>query len=188
MDERAAISSFLSDLINIEQPGLYEHSKRVAEYALMLADKIGLDESQRQMIYESAMLHDIGKSEIPDHILNKPGRLTPEEYDVIKEHTIAGYNAIKDINELKSLGPAILHHHERIDGQGYPCGLHGDDIPLAARILAIADSFDAMTSYRPYRKAMTIQEAADELRANSGSQFDGRLVDCFLSLSIFNNS
>ncbi|WP_049783320.1 HD-GYP domain-containing protein [Mahella australiensis] len=187
MRDQAAIST-LCDLINTKQPNLYEHCKRVAEYTLMLADKAGLDESQRQMLYDSAMLHDIGKAEIPDDILNKPGRLTPEEYDVIKQHTIAGYNAIKDINELKSLGPAILHHHERIDGQGYPCGLQGDDIPLLSRILAIADSFDAMTSYRPYKNAMTIQQAAAELRTNSGSQFDSQLVECFLRSSIFNDS
>lgn len=187
MQDPAAISA-LYDLINTKQPNLHEHCKRVAEYALMLADKAGLDESQRQILYDSAMLHDIGKAKVPGYILNKPGKLTPEEYDVIKEHTVAGYNIIKEIKELKPLCPAILHHHERIDGQGYPCGLQGDDIPLPARILAIADSFDAMTSYRPYKNALTIQEAGDELRANSGSQFDGRLVECFLSLPIFNNS
>lgn len=186
MNDQSAVSS-LCNLISTKQPGLYEHCKRVSEYALMLADSIGLDELQRQILYESAMLHDIGKIEVPDYILNKPDKLTSEEYDVIKEHSIIGYNAIKGIEELKPLCPIILYHHERVDGHGYPAKLRDSNIPLLARILAIADSFDAMTSYRPYRDAMTIQKAAEELRNNAGSQFDVQLVDCFLSLPMFND-
>lgn len=126
------------------------------------------------------MLHDIGKIAIDDQILKKPSALTFEEFEKMKRHPEAGYRIASTIPELAGVADYILAHHERWDGTGYPAGLAGEAIPLAARIMSVADAYDAMTSNRPYRKALTEQEAREELRVNAGSQFDPAIVRLFL--------
>jgi len=133
------------------------HSKRVARYATMIAESMELDDHEQSLIYQSGLLHDIGKISTPESILLKPGNLNAEEFTVMKEHSRVGWRMIKDVFCLKPLGLAVLHHHERYDGLGYPDGLRGEEIPLHARILAVADAFDAMTSHRAYRKVLTVQ-------------------------------
>ncbi|HRR42476.1 MAG TPA: HD domain-containing phosphohydrolase [Syntrophales bacterium] len=120
---------------------------------------------------------------IPDDILLKPGRLTEAEYDIIKQHPLTGENIIKPIMLFDRERLVIRHHHERWDGRGYPDGLAGEDIPLLSRIIAVADSFDAMTNNRPYRKAMEVETAVEELRKNAGLQFDREVVHCFLTIN-----
>ena len=133
-------------------------------------------------IYVGGILHDIGKIGIEDEILNKKGRLTPEEYDRIKQHTVIGYEIILQAGMFKELLPAIRSHHERIDGKGYPDGLVGDEIPLMAKILAISDAFDAMVADRPYRKGLPVEEALNEIRRGSGTQFDEILAVHFIEI------
>jgi HD-GYP domain-containing protein (c-di-GMP phosphodiesterase class II) len=129
----------------------------------------------------SGTLHDIGKTAIPDNVLLKPGRLTEEEYAIIKTHPIIGENILKSITLFDTERKIIRHHHERWDGKGYPDGLSGTDIPMLSRILSVADSFDAMISDRPYRKGLKIEEAIDELKRNSNLQFDRTVVDAFIT-------
>jgi HD-GYP domain-containing protein (c-di-GMP phosphodiesterase class II) len=128
----------------------------------------------------AAILHDVGKIAIPDHILLKPGRLTAEEFAVIRTHSEAGEKILRPILLFDQERRIILHHHERWDGKGYPAGLKGEEIPFLSRILMVADSFDAMTNARPYRPAMNLDYASEELRKNRDLQFDGRVVDAFL--------
>ena len=159
-----------------------EHSTRVTESAIKLAKALELPAHEIESLRISGTLHDIGKVAIPDNILLKPDRLTPEEFDIIKNHPLIGETILKPVlffeNEIK----AIRHHHERWDGKGYPDGISGHDIPLNARILTVVDSFDAMTNNRPYRKALTLAEAIMELKCNRGIQFDEFLVDTFLEI------
>lgn len=129
------------------------------------------------------MLHDIGKLGVSEQILLKPGSLTPEEYDAIKKHCHYGYDILKDIDYLNEAAEVALYHHERYDGSGYPYGLKNGEIPLLARICALADAFEAMTSDRPYRKAMTVEEAVEEIKRNKGTQFDPSVVEAFLKLN-----
>lgn len=156
------------------------HSQEVTQYAVEIAQEIGLSAKEIDIIRDAGLLHDIGKIGIPDAILLKPGRLTEEEYAIIKKHPEIGKKILQPVNCLADKIPLIYHHHERIDGQGYPEGLSGDNIPLGARILAIADAYQAMTSDRPYRNAMSIQVAISELEKFKGRQFDSTLVDAFL--------
>jgi HD-GYP domain-containing protein (c-di-GMP phosphodiesterase class II) len=127
-----------------------------------------------------ARVHDIGKITIPDNILFKAGRLDPDEYEIIKKHSEAGYKIIQNITDSDFVSEAVLSHHERWDGQGYPQGLKGEDIPLFARIICVADAYDAMTSERVYQKAKTQEEAIEELKRCSGTQFDPKVVKAFL--------
>ena len=159
-----------------------EHSTRVTHLAINLAKAMNLPIHDIESLRISGMLHDIGKVAIPDNILLKPDRLTLEEFTVIKNHPLIGETILKPVlffeNEIK----AIRHHHERWDGKGYPDGLTGKEIPLNARILAVVDSYDAMTNNRPYREALTVDQAIVELKHNSGLQFDEILVDTFLQI------
>lgn len=156
------------------------HSHRVAHYALLIAKKLSFTEEQLIEIELAALLHDIGKISTPDNILNKPGKLTPEEFEVIKEHPVQSYEILSEVTHLKQIALWVRAHQERIDGFGYPDGLRGENIPLPARIITVADAFDAMTSDRPYRAALSIQYAYDELKRCSGTQFDSRIVDIFI--------
>lgn len=158
------------------------HSKRVTEYAVAIAKRMGLDHSERRRIEYAGYLHDIGKIGISDAILNKAGRLTDEEWQVIKKHP---ETAIEILNPLKFLPEEkiiIKHHHERYDGAGYPDGLKGEAIPLGARIMAVADSFDAMNSKRPYRDALAKDTIISELKKAKGGQLDPKIVDVFLCM------
>lgn len=164
--------------IELKDPYTKGHSQRVAEYASRLAGTLNVfSEDELRMIYQACLLHDVGKIHIPDSILSKPGKLTEEEYEFIKQHPKIGAEAIKDIQGIELLRDIVLYHHERWDGKGYPDGLRGTKIPLVARIAAIADSFDAMTTDRSYRNAMREEDAMDEIRKGKGSQFDPALVE-----------
>lgn len=172
----------LARAIEVKDPYTHGHSERVTEYALMIADAMQLDERERQKLKYAATLHDIGKIGISGRVLNKPGSLTDEEYSHVKTHCILGDSIVEPVEFLQGPRPIILHHHERYDGHGYPAGLRGTDIPLCARILSVADAFEAMRSDRPYRMALPLETAIDELKKNSGTQFDPEVVETFLSI------
>jgi HD-GYP domain-containing protein (c-di-GMP phosphodiesterase class II) len=158
------------------------HSERVGKLAQRLSQQMKLSAEQCEQIYVAGLLHDIGKIGVPDQILRKEGRLTPEEFDEIKKHPAIGYDILRGLGKLAYVLPGVLHHHERIDGQGYPHGLAGESIPLEARILAVADSWDAMTSARPYRQAMPFAKAESILNEGRGSQWDPAIIHSFLSI------
>jgi diguanylate cyclase (GGDEF)-like protein len=157
----------------------YGHSKKVSQYAVGISETLGLPPDRISTIRASGLLHDIGKLAIPDSVLNKPGPLTPEEWEPVKAHPQIGVEILTHVVDLMNCLPAILHHHEHYDGNGYPNGLRGKDIPLEARILAIADAYDALTSMRPYHNQLSPQQALDELRRCAGTQFDPDLVKVF---------
>lgn len=155
------------------------HSSRVSKIAKTIAKRMGSSKQELADIENAALLHDIGKIGIMDRILNK-GKLTEHEFDIIKRHPEIGENIIKPVGSLTQLCAIVRHHHERFDGKGYPDSLSKDEIPKAARILAVADAFDAMTSNRPYRKALSFGKAISELNRNAGQQFDREVVRCFM--------
>jgi HD-GYP domain-containing protein (c-di-GMP phosphodiesterase class II) len=173
--------SALAAVIDAKDPCTRGHSQRVLEYALMAGEALGLPQDEIEILEYAAILHDIGKIGIADSILTKPGKLTEEEARVFREHPVIGANIIADIPFLSRARRLVLHHHERYDGMGYPDGLAGEDIPLAARLLAVADTFDSITTDRPYRAAPGKQHAIDELRRCSGTQFCPIAVDSFIA-------
>ena len=156
------------------------HSEDVARYAAFLAGRIGVDDVMIDIIRRAGVLHDVGKIGIPDAILRKPGRLTAEEYDIVKQHVALGDMIVRDVPDTDLVRAGIRHHHERWDGDGYLTGLAGEDIPLIARILAVGDAFSAMTTTRPYRKALPVAEALKRLGDAAGTQLDERLVIAFI--------
>ena len=158
------------------------HSYRVAQYTVMLGKKLGLDEDTLDKYYNIGLLHDIGKISIPDAILTKPGKLTPEEFDIIKSHAQRGYEILKDVKIQDDIADGAHYHHERFDGKGYPAGLSGKDIPQVARIIAVADAFDAMSSTRSYRKKLPLDFIVQEIERCSGTQFDPEVAEAFLEL------
>jgi len=170
----------LARAIEVKDPYTYGHSERVTQYALVIARKLGLDEWALRNIKYAGALHDIGKLGIARNILNKPGELSEEEFLHVKSHPQMGDSIIEPVSFLKEPRDIILHHHERYDGKGYPDGLKGEEIPLGARILAVADSFEAMMSDRPYRSALDLHEAIAEIKDNSGTQFDPAIVQVFV--------
>ena len=168
------------DLRDVETFG---HSLTVAKYCRVLAQLLGIkDPGALDNIRKGALLHDIGKIAIPDAILKKPSRLSAAEWEKIKLHPILGYGLIKEIKLVKEIGNIILYHHERYDGSGYPRGLKREAIPLEARIFALADALDAITSHRPYRKERDFRAARKDIRENRGRQFDPKIVDAFSSV------
>ena len=158
------------------------HSKRVATYSRMIAERMGYDKEQRNKIHKMGLLHDIGKIGIPDEIINKPSKLTDEEYAVIKSHTIQGYDILSRIDSFPELAMAARWHHERCDGKGYPDGLRGDEVPLEVRIISVADSYDTMTSNRSYRKFLPQEVAHSEIEKNAGTQFDPEIAKVMLEI------
>ena len=158
------------------------HSERVAEYAKEIARRMGMDEKQQEEIYELGLLHDIGKIGIPEAIINKVGKLSEEEFDEIKKHTVIGWDILKTINEIPYLSTGAKWHHERFDGKGYPDGLAGTDIPVEARIICLADSYDAMTSKRSYSSPRSQDVVRDEIAKCSGTQFDPDIAKYLLDM------
>lgn len=158
------------------------HSQRVAKYSRMIAESLDLTEDESRTIYYIALMHDCGKCYIPDEILKKPGKLSNEEYEIIKSHTVRGAEMLEHFTSIEHIREGVLYHHERYDGKGYPEGLNGEDIPLVARIICVADSFDAMNSRRYYRDMLSKEYIISEIENNSGKQFDPKLVNIFLEL------
>lgn len=183
LDEKESIvAGTIRSLVNaIDAKDSYTsgHSDRVAEYARRIAESMGLSETFCRQIHMTGLLHDVGKIGVPDSVLQKPGRLTSEEFDRIKQHPVIGHEILQHLAEFDYVLPGVLHHHEAIDGSGYPYGLAGDDIPLMARILAVADAYDAMTSDRPYRDGMSSAKAEDIINNGAGQQWDSGCVEAF---------
>ncbi len=185
MIEVIAIHELVDTVISVldaRDPYTYEHSWRVAHLAELIAKKMNIDEKWVDLIHMAAHLHDIGKVAVPDDVLNKPDRLTIDEFEIMKSHPRIGYNIVNKIDVLQETSLYILHHHERWDGRGYPCGLKGKEIPLGARIITIADSFDAMTSARSYQTGISIEDAFKEIKRCRGAQFCPEVVDVFMKL------
>lgn len=172
----------LGDALDLKDSETEGHSKRVTAYAIALARAMGLPPEEIKIIARGAFLHDIGKMAIPDEILRKPGRLTPEEQDLMREHCTRGYQMLRKIPFLSGAAEIVFCHQEHYDGNGYPNGLRGREIPIGARIFAVADTLDAITSDRPYRKASGFDTAREEILRCSGTQFDPGVVEVFLKI------
>ena len=166
--------------LDAKSPWTKGHSERVASYAEQIAKEIGIEEDEIKDIRLSGLLHDIGKIGTYDYLLDKPSKLTEEEFDIVKKHPAQGAAILKEIKQLKDIIPLIKHHHERIDGKGYPDGIKGEEIPFCARILHVADSFDSMTADRPYRPSPGREYAISELKRCSSTRFDPLVVEAFL--------
>ncbi len=158
------------------------HSERVARYAVKIAERIGLDKEKIRKIYWASLVHDIGKIYIPQTLLNKNGKFTEDEYEFVKIHPIKSEEILSQVKELKDLAKIVRHHHERWDGKGYPDRLSGEKIPLESRIIAVADAFEAMTVERPYKRALSLKEAIEEIERNKGTQFDPFLADVMIGI------
>jgi pSer/pThr/pTyr-binding forkhead associated (FHA) protein len=158
------------------------HSTRVSRFSLLIAEKLGLNSKEKHQLYLASVLHDIGKIGLPDKLLLRPGKLTEEEMELVKKHPAFGVSMIKSLGEMQEIVPLILHHHEALDGSGYPDGLKGEEIPLMSRIVAVADTYDAITSDRPYRKGRSREEAVQELKRVAGTKLDPRVVNAFLEV------
>jgi diguanylate cyclase (GGDEF)-like protein/putative nucleotidyltransferase with HDIG domain len=178
-EKAVSIIYALAATVDAKDHYTYGHSKKVSQYAVTMAETMGLPTQKVATIRAAGLLHDIGKIAVPDSILNKAGPLTDEEWEPIKAHPELGMEILKHVIDLVNCLPAILHHHEHFDGTGYPGALKGEEIPMEARILAIADTYDAITSVRPYRNQLSPQEALDELRRCAGTQFDPEFVKTF---------
>lgn len=171
----------LTAAIDAKDPYTSGHSERVARIAVRLGEKLGLSANDRGDLYLMGLLHDIGKIGIEDEVLKKPGKLTPDEYRAIQSHVKIGVHILADLKKLHHLLPGVAHHHEHLDGSGYPAGLVGDEIPLPARILAVADAFDAMSSSRPYRRRMTWPQIEEIFRQGAGQQWDPAVIDALIA-------
>lgn len=191
--ENARLYNDLSELIRqsissivtaVEKRDMYTkgHTERVTEYSMMIAGNMDLDSQSKHNLELAALLHDVGKIGIPDNILLKEGRLTDEEYDEIKKHPQKGLEIIGHIKQLSQINDGILYHHEWYNGKGYPAGLKGENIPIIARIISVADAYDAMTTNRPYRKSLSTREALRRLNESAGTQFDKDIVDSFVQI------
>jgi HD-GYP domain-containing protein (c-di-GMP phosphodiesterase class II) len=176
--------TIMADVIDLRDPYTAGHSKRVATYSRRLAVAIALPDRQTDVIESGALLHDIGKIGIPDAVLFKPAQLDTDERRVISTHPVIGARLLGGISAMADIVPCVLHHHEKLDGTGYPDGLAGETIPIGARIIAVADTFDAMTTDRPYRRALSVETALREMVRVAGTQLDERLVMAFAELVV----
>ena len=168
--------------VEAKDPYTRGHSDRVSEFSVLIGKKLGLPEEQLKILRVGGLFHDIGKIGIPDNILQKESKLTDDEYSEIKNHPSIGVHILGSAEIFKDIIPIVKHHHERYDGRGYPSGLKGEEIPYIARIAAVADTFDAMTSKRSYRDALDLQVVKDEIKRCEGTQFDPEIAEVFLEI------
>ena len=174
----------LSMLLDLKDLKTGLHATRLAEWAMRVGEQLDLSASDLHDIENASLLHDIGKIGVPEAILQKPGRLTDAEYEIVKKHPEFGWAILRKIPSLEETSLLVLHHHERIDGRGYPGGLCGEEIPLGARIVAVVDAFDAMLSTRSYRDGLGVTESLRRLQESAGTQFDRRIVQLFSELAL----
>lgn len=180
---RTSLICAFNQLLDLKDLNTGVHSTRLAEWALHVAGELGLDEGMLSDIEVAALLHDIGKIGIPDAILNKPAKLTDDEYSLMKKHPEYGWAVLRHVPGMERASLMILHHHESFDGKGYPAGLRNEEIPIGSRIVSVIDAFDAMVSSRPYRAGLPVEEAERRLVMARGTQFDPDVVDRFLPLA-----
>lgn len=178
----AELIRMMAKAVDERAPYLRGHSERVAHYSAAIADKMGLEDDQVEQIRLSALLHDIGTLGIEDYLVTKDAPLAPDEFEIVKAHTVKGAAILRPIEMLHDLIPGVELHHESLDGMGYPYGLKGDEIPLMARIIAVADSFDAMTTPRPYQAAMNSEYVLEILKRLAGSRYDPAVVTALITL------
>jgi cell division protein FtsL len=176
-----SMTAFMA-FIDAKDPSTNGHSKRVAVYSREIARRMGFSAEECDRVYYIGLMHDCGKIGIPDSILKKPAKLTDEEFEIIKTHTTQGAKILGDFNSIAGIQEGALYHHERYDGEGYPCGLKGEEIPLIGRIICVADSFDTMNSKRYYKEKYSREDIINEMTTNRGTQFDPKIVDIFLSM------
>jgi len=177
-----SVVTALSSAIDAKSSWTKGHSERVTRFALMIGDKMGLSKPEKDRLRLGGLLHDVGKIGTYDVILDKPGSLSNEEFDMVKKHPGSGADILQPIKQFKDIIPLIRHHHESWDGKGYPDGLKGNEIPLLARVLCVADSYDSMTADRPYRASPGLEYAKQEFRRCAGTQFDPEIVEAFLEI------
>jgi putative nucleotidyltransferase with HDIG domain len=158
------------------------HCTRVSSSSVAIGKQLGLSDEEIELLWCTSILHDIGKVSIPQKILEKPEKLTIEEYNIVKTHSARGCELVSTNQEMEKVSEIILCHHERFDGKGYPLGLEGADIPMLSRIISVTDAYDAMTSERPYRMKLSLDSALTELKNGKWTQFDGDIVECFIDL------
>jgi HD-GYP domain-containing protein (c-di-GMP phosphodiesterase class II) len=180
-DLLVGLTRSLTAALDAKDSYTYGHSERVARIGVELGRELGLEEDDLGDIYLAGLLHDVGKIGIRDEVLNKPGPLSPEEYQHVQEHVIIGYSILAELGQIRSLLPGVLYHHERYDGGGYPDGLAGEHIPLLARIMAVADAYDAMSHQRPYRDSIPQRRVEELLLEGAGTQWDRQVVNAFFS-------
>jgi HD-GYP domain-containing protein (c-di-GMP phosphodiesterase class II) len=180
---RTSLICSFNQLLDLKDLNTGVHSTRLAEWALHVGGELGLSESDQADLEVAALLHDIGKVGIPDAILNKPAKLSQEEYELMKKHPEYGWAVLRQVPGMERASLLILHHHESFDGSGYPGGLSGDEIPVGSRIVSVIDAFDAMVSSRPYREGLPFEEAERRLLDASGTQFDTVVVKHFIPLA-----
>lgn len=181
LEQTVAAVESMADVVDRRDPYTFQHSQSVADHSVRTARRLGLPDREVELIRLAARVHDLGKIAVPDAVLHKSGRLTDAEFELMKRHPADGAQILAKFAEYRKGRELVLAHHERMDGRGYPRGLSGDEIPLGARIIAVADSWDAMTSDRPYRQALDHDIALAELVRGRGTQWDGQVVDAFAS-------
>jgi len=174
----------LNQLLDLKDLNTGVHSTRLAEWSVRVAEALGVDESYQRDIEVAALLHDIGKIGVPDAILNKPGKLDPDERVLINRHSEYGWAVLRLLPGFERISLLVLHHHERMDGNGYPAGLRGEEIPLGSRIVSLMDAFDAMISDRCYRPGLPLEEVIRRVHACTGTQFDAKIVRLFLPIAV----
>src|SRR5712691_9158029 len=180
---RSSVICAFNQLLDLKDLNTGVHSTRLAEWGMRVGQELGLEEPLLANLEIAALLHDIGKVGIPDAILRKPGKLEPDEYALMKKHPEYGWAVLRMLPGFERAALDILHHHENVDGKGYPAGLQGSEIPIVSRIVTVIDAFDAMVSSRPYRVGLPHQEAIRRLVESSGTQFDPAVVQCFISFA-----